>query len=322
MQMSPYRKLSENTHTSNDDENATGVMGVVATLPSDWSDRVQLSSLYHELLLDDEWIAPTQAQLTQVQEQNMVQELTQVPRSEWQILGEYERWQPGEQWQTTYRQYTGSPGKVWSTKALSVLSTLEELGLDETSMVLDIGCGPLRLGRLLIPFLARGHYHCVEPNRELIQDGIKFELGYDLLQRKLPSFAINADFLAPPGLLESLVGSDAAATSESPTYTFMLARSIFTHTADDLFHLAMSNLKPRFASKTVMIATIHFTPCGDYHLPSNDTSISGWVYAESIDDPLFVCHEPEHFTKLLQVHGLVWEHYTSGEVFIYLHDHT
>merc|ERR1719356_847259 len=155
-----------------------------------------------------------------------------------------------------------------------MLSELYVRGLEETSMVLDIGCGALRLGRLLIPLLARGHYHCVDPGRELIQDGIKFELGYDLLQRKLPSFAVNEEFRAPPGLPESLVGSDANATAERPTYDFILATSIFTHTADDLFHLAMTNLRPHFNSNTRMLATFMIAANHCKYVLSDSTSIS------------------------------------------------
>jgi hypothetical protein len=288
------------------DENATHAALV---LPSDWPDQDQLLSLYHEILLGDEWSAPTQAQLTRVHERNM-----DPKRHVLESAGDvYEKWQPDEPWPQTYREYTGSTD-AWSYNTLDTISTLKDLGLEESSMLLEIGCGPLRLGRMFIQFLARGHYHCVDPTRELIQDGIKFELGYDLLQRKLPSFSLSEEFRAPPGLSKSLVGFDAAATGESPTYTFMVAISIFTHTGDDLLREALTNLKSRFATNTRLLATFHFAPCRENSLPSN--AFSGWIYAagkngwanDQESEPKWACYDPDRLTELLQVHGLTWDY--------------
>jgi SAM-dependent methyltransferase len=49
---------------------------------------------------------------------------------------------------------------------------LTTLGLREHHSLLDFGCGSLRAGRLLIPYLLPGRYYGLEPNRCLIEDGI------------------------------------------------------------------------------------------------------------------------------------------------------
>ena len=63
---------------------------------------------------------------------------------------------------------------------------LTSLGLREHDHVLDIGCGSLRLGRLLIPFLRRARYFGVEPNLSLVDAGIRNELGWDAFRIKCP----------------------------------------------------------------------------------------------------------------------------------------
>jgi len=278
---------------------------VNATLPSHWSDQALLQDLYSELLMDDDWRAPTQAQLTTIQKQSMdptdVQEIRGVTVSK---NGEYLRWQPNAKWPESMRVFTGRPGS-WSAMALDMVSMLTFYNLTEASMVLDVGCGALRMGQMVIPFLARGHYHCVDPARGLVQDAVKLQLGYDILQRKLPSFAFNPDFLAPPGLSASLVGDDPAATAAQPMYDIIVAQSIFTHTADDLFNTAMRNLRPRLGSNSIMLATVFFEDYLGIAVPSDEAT--GWVYPGDLDTPGFISFTEGHLTSLLAAHGLKWE---------------
>ena len=176
-------------------------------------------------------------------------------------------------------------------------------------MMLDVGCGALRTGQMLIPFLARGHYHCVDPARGLVQDAIKLQLGYDLLQRKLPVFNFNYDFIAPAGAPSSLLGDDANATASAPKYDIMMAQSIFTHTADDLFTTAMTNLAPRFHAGSKLIASVFFAQ--DHPEPetplTNNPNYTGWIYPGEPGVPAFVKFEEEHLSELLAPHGLTWE---------------
>ena len=82
----------------------------------------------------------------------------------------------------------------------------------------------------------RGRTPCdsFHATRRLPQDAIKLDVGYDLLQRKLPSFAFNENFTPPSGL-PAHFNVDAAASAANATYDFLLAQSIFTHTAEDMF---------------------------------------------------------------------------------------
>jgi len=96
---------------------------------------------------------------------------------------------------------------------------LTSLGLREDHRVLDIGCGSLRVGRLLIPYLRPGNYVGVEPEGWLVEQGIREELGTDLVKIKRPRFEI---------------AGDASGLGANERFDFALAQSIFSHTGPDL----------------------------------------------------------------------------------------
>src|SRR5437899_257086 len=92
-----------------------------------------------------------------------------------------------------YRTFVG-PAWDYDRSAALQFSLLAALGLRDQNHVLDIGCGSLRLGRLLIPFLQPERYFGIEPNRWLVDDGIDRELGRSILDVKRPAFRHNDDF--------------------------------------------------------------------------------------------------------------------------------
>jgi hypothetical protein len=86
-----------------------------------------------------------------------------------------------------HRAYVGAP-EEWDLVAARQVTLLLAAGLRDTHRLVDIGCGSLRAGRMLIPYLRPGHYFGVEPNRWLVEKGIEHELGRDLIGMKQPSF--------------------------------------------------------------------------------------------------------------------------------------
>src|ERR1041385_3836368 len=86
-----------------------------------------------------------------------------------------------------YRAYVGPP-EDYDLIAAMTFNLLTTLGLRQHHSLLDVGCGSLRIGRLLIPYLNRGKYFGVEPNEWLIKEGIRRELGQSLVQIKCPTF--------------------------------------------------------------------------------------------------------------------------------------
>ena len=86
-----------------------------------------------------------------------------------------------------YRAYVGPP-EDYDLIAAMAFNLLTTLGLRQHHSLLDIGCGSLRIGRLLIPYLNRGKYFGLEPNEWLVEEGIRRELGDTLVQIKQPTF--------------------------------------------------------------------------------------------------------------------------------------
>lgn len=112
-----------------------------------------------------------------------------------------------------YRSYVGPPEKYDLVAAIQ-FTIMFTLGLREHNLLLDIGCGSLRAGRLFIPYLLPGHYHGIEPNKWLIDEGIKNEIGDHQIQIKQPEFNYNSDF---------------ELTCFGHRFDYLLAQSIFSH---------------------------------------------------------------------------------------------
>ena len=117
-----------------------------------------------------------------------------------------------------YRAYVGPPADYDLISAM-VFNLLSCIGLRQHHRILDIGCGSLRVGRLLIPYLNSGNYYGAEPNRWLVRDGIANEIGQDMVNIKKPKFFFNAsikEYKHPLNL------------------DFAVAQSIFSHCGKDL----------------------------------------------------------------------------------------
>ena len=74
-----------------------------------------------------------------------------------------------------YRAFVG-PEKFYYQHGQARFKSLLDNGLCESSFLLDIGCGSLRVGRLLIPFLLPGRYYGVEPQKDWLQEGLREEV--------------------------------------------------------------------------------------------------------------------------------------------------
>src|ERR1700691_5525757 len=78
-----------------------------------------------------------------------------------------------------YMAYIG-PASQYDLMGASQFMLLITLGLRDTDRVLDFGCGSLRLGRLLIPYLTAGNYTGLDPNAWLIEDALQRQVGRDI----------------------------------------------------------------------------------------------------------------------------------------------
>jgi len=149
-----------------------------------------------------------------------------------------------------YRAFVGPPARFDFLSA-SQFALLFALGLNDRHRVLDFGCGSLRLGRLLIPFLRERGYFGIEPERWLIEDGLSRELGHDAVRIKHPSFSHDPTFNC------GVFGK---------RFDFIVAQSIVSHTGPDL------------ARKLIGTAAAALKPSGLMILSyqRNDSAVPEW----------------------------------------------
>lgn len=160
-----------------------------------------------------------------------------------------------------YRKFVG-PIETYDIMSAIQFIRLYQIGLRETSNLLEIGAGSLRAAKLLIPFLRAGHYFGIEPNKNLVDDGFKFELGREICNIKLPKFVYNSNFdFSELGLPKT--GVD-----------FALAQSIFSHTSIGQFSKCLKNVSAILKKSGILLAT--------YVNGEEDYKGSNWVYPECV----------------------------------------
>jgi SAM-dependent methyltransferase len=156
-----------------------------------------------------------------------------------------------------YRAYVGPPDRYDFISA-SQFALLFACGLRDRHRVLDFGCGSLRLGRLLIPFLRSDRYFGIDPNRWLIEEGFARELGGSIAAIKNPRFDHNADFCC-----------DVFDTR----FDFVVAQSILTHCGPDIGERLIGEMSKVLAPGGKILFTI-FEASDRNALPDR----MGWIY--------------------------------------------
>ena len=190
---------------------------------------------------------------------------------------------PGER---HYRAFVGPP-EDYDVLGGQQFSLLFWLGMRETHTVADVGCGSLRAGRLLIPYLRPGHYCGIEPEEWLVRDGLHRELGPGIEETKQPRFRFVEDF--------SLEGFGVP-------FDFVLAQSIFSHTYADLALEAFGRIAASLAPTGLFVSTFVEDPVSPVvHAAMPPTGGSGWEY------PACVKYGWEDYAGLLDKAGMVAE---------------
>ncbi len=181
-----------------------------------------------------------------------------------------------------YRAYVGPP-EDFDLVAASTFSLLAILGLRQSHRLLDIGCGSMRCGRLFIPYLNRGGYTGIDPERWLVEEGVAREVGADLVRAKQPHFEFSAD----PTVLERL-----------EVFDFALAQSIFTHAGPDIAQGWIAGCKKALAPHGALLATF---------IEGDDEPTNGWHYPGCIEYPIeFLEREAQRADLELRI--LDWKH--------------
>jgi len=138
-----------------------------------------------------------------------------------------------------YRAFVGPPAKYDLVSAMQ-FNLLTFLGLREFHYLLDLGCGSLRAGRLLIPYLLPEHYLGIEPEQWLVDEGIKNELGQEIIEIKKPQFLFRSDFKA--GLFNQEID-------------FAIAQSVFSHAGAGQIKICLQEVSTCLAAQGILAAT-------------------------------------------------------------------
>jgi SAM-dependent methyltransferase len=153
-----------------------------------------------------------------------------------------------------YRAWVG-PVSRFDTISAQQFGLLTLGGLRDRHTMLDIGCGSLRAGRLFITYLQPGHYYGLEPEKWVLEEGIREMLGQEFIDLRQPTFSHDANFTL---------------TDFGQTFDFLLAQSIFSHTTRDQMERCFSEARKVVHPESKFFAT--FVP-GDVDYDGDE-----WVY--------------------------------------------
>lgn len=177
-----------------------------------------------------------------------------------------------------YAAYVGPP-REWDFMGATQFRLLAALGIREHHKLLDIGCGSLRAGRLLIAYLSQGNYYGIEPNTWLIDEAIEKELGRDLVKLKQPNFSASSKF---------------DAESFGVKFDFIVAQSIFSHAGPELVHDAFEQIGKTLSRDGLALVTfIH-----PDQIPGVPIEAPGWTY------PGCTTYEPARIMELISAADL------------------
>lgn len=130
--------------------------------------------------------------------------------------------------QLGHRTYVGGKTpEMWYSIGRLQYHFLVSQGLRPDHRFLDVGCGALRLGQFLIPYLNRGHYFGLEAEPSLVAAGLRDELPDALVARKAPVFGYGYAF--DVGFV--------------PGFDVAMAQSLFTHLTPDDIGVCLQNLR-------------------------------------------------------------------------------
>jgi hypothetical protein len=182
-----------------------------------------------------------------------------------------------------YRAYVGPPFNYDINGGLQFQFMLD-LGLREYHRFLEIGCGSLRLGRLLMMYLLPSRYHGVEPNQKILKEGLEYNLGSSdednhFINLKKPKFSNNADF-------------DFTFVGEK--VDFVIAQSIASHTGVSETEKLFSNISNVINDTGVAMVT--YIRCAN---PELNNTQDGWFYPDCIT------YTDEHMAQVASKFGFI-----------------
>lgn len=172
-------------------------------------------------------------------------------------------------------------------EAFSHLSSfLFRYGLNEDTVFLDVGCGPMRMGRLLIPLLRPRHYCGLDPAADMVEIGLEEEIekpyGKAFLRHKSPRFSHNSDF-------------DLSVFDEK--FDMILASQVFIHCGPEQLKVFLVSAKENLAYDGQVFLDIR----EDRFCVTPKKTWYNWCYEGASDQ--WVTYPRKMFKSIVSEHG-------------------
>ena len=134
-------------------------------------------------------------------------------------------------------------GGAWEEIGRLQLEFLIARGLAAHHVLLDIGCGPLRAGVRIIPYLDPGNYWGIDKNETLLRIGYDLELRRCGVQDRQPRDQL-------------LCLADFAFDRIDARFDVAIAHSLFTHLSLNRIRRCLARLAPSLRTDARLYATI------------------------------------------------------------------
>lgn len=158
------------------------------------------------------------------------------------------------------------PIKKFDIMAAHQFNVMTSAGrLREHHTLADVGCGCLRGGRLFIPYLGMGNYFGVEPDKELLTDGVMHEAGPGMVSLKAARFSNRSDF-------------DIVDEWPQIEWDRILAQSILTHTGPALLDAFMARMEEAVNEHTEIFITFLDGPDATSAKTGQVVADDEWLY--------------------------------------------
>lgn len=188
-----------------------------------------------------------------------------------------------------YKGFVG-PANLYNEIGQIIFDLLLTHGLKKNNTIMDIGAGSLRVGKLLIPWLHKGKYKAIEPEKWLVDEAFEKEIDEDVIIKKAPEISNNIEFVM-----------DFAGEN----FDFILANSIFIHASLSQICQCIENVKEKMKESSVFIFNF---------IPGKDSKNTEWTY------PGAVTYKKETIFEILEKNEMVGEiipcKYPGKQIFV------
>ncbi len=137
-----------------------------------------------------------------------------------------------------YKEYVGGAWELMGEWQMQFLQNCCP-EFSESVKFLDVGCGSMRLGRHLIPYLDTHCYTGIDRCQEIVEAGIQHELPQGILADKQPKFIYTTDF--------DLIGCEPV--------DFIWASAVFNHLNTESLKNCLNQLNTVCKPETVLYFT-------------------------------------------------------------------